>query len=96
MLIIPPGQRLTVEQVLASPWVQGQKIAGGLGSGAVYRGGVNGFTDPEQLRAMLASESDQAMAPVYRGGAPAGPPPMLRKQDAMFCADFHLEDNEPL
>ena len=95
MLIIPPAQRLTVAQVLGSPWVQGTKIAGN-GGGAVYRGGVNGFTDPEQLRAMLASESDQAMAPVYRGLGGSGPPPMLRKQEAMFCADFHLEDNEPM
>ena len=91
MLVVAPSHRLTVEQVLASPWVQGVKTAPAPHN--VYRGYQN-FSDPEKLRAMLAQESDEAMAPVYRGGASSGPPPMLRKQQAMFCADFHLEGPE--
>jgi len=93
MLVVPPAHRLTVDAVLASPWANGTKIAGGGAAGNVYRGMAPGqFADPDALRAMLAEESDEMRAPVYRGGAAEGPPPMLRKQDAMFCAEFMLEE----
>jgi len=91
MLVIPSAHRLTVDQVLESPWVKGEKIPNG---NPQYRG-YQDFSDPDKaaaLRAMLAQESDEQMQPVYRGGGGGGPPPMLRKQEAMFCADFHFAD----
>ena len=93
MLVIDPNRRLTVQQVLDSPWVNGRIVADADGGQAVYRGVASQqYKDPDELRAMLMAESDEAMAPVYRGGPqPGATPPMLQKQEPMFCADFMLE-----
>ena len=92
MVIIKPEMRLSVEQVLGSHYVQGTRLPQDQYAAAVYRGGGATFNDPAALRALLAEESDEPMAPVYRGGPGLGPPPMLRKMDAMFCAAFHIEE----
>lgn len=94
MLVIAPARRLSVQQVLDSPWCNGAKIAV---VPATYRQ-IDVNMDADAVRAMLAQESDEAMptAPVYRGlrGGGQGPPPLLSKQPAMFCADFHLEGED--
>lgn len=88
MLVIEPATRLTVEQVVVSPWLTGKGGEPAEALGAVYRS-AGAQMDPEQLRLILAQESDQPLAPLYRGGpaGKAGPPPMLCKQTA-FGADF--------
>jgi len=96
MLIVDPARRLTVQEVINSPWFTGAKIPNV--PSATYRGSIDHNMDPEALKNILAQESDEAMpqAPVYRGlagGGGQGPPPLLRKQNAMFCADFNLADD---
>lgn len=89
------GSRLTVPQVLASPWMMAEpgKHADKMdiepeSKIPVYRGGLN--INAQDLEAMYAQE-DPPASPVYRGGPAIGPPPPLSKQTCNFCADFHLE-----
>jgi len=104
MLVVTPSQRLTVQQVLESPWMTGAKIATGADRfGAVYRSGaMNGISGAE-LEKLYAEESDEQMpqAPVYRGlpvhlnaAVPGAAPPSLKKQAAsrLLGADFMLLD----
>jgi len=75
MLAISPSKRLSVGEVLSSPWVALAKtLGGGVYDEAhppAYRGMQMG---PEQLRELLAQESEQPIAPRYRGAASAPPP----------------------
>lgn len=94
MLALDPSVRLSVEAVLASPWVKGTSLPEDAPEGIVYRG-LAAPTDPNKIMSLLAEGSDELRGPVYRGnggGAALGPPPMLCKQEAMFCDEFHLAD----
>ena len=96
MLVIHPSNRLTVDQVLQSPWCNGIAVGDSNAASPVYRSynaGQFNASDADALRAMIAQESEEPMRPVYRGlassGPPPAPPPPLRKQEMMFCAEFH-------
>ena len=83
--------------MLQSPWCNGIAVADSNASSPVYRSGPAAgqfnASDADALRAMIAQESEEPMRPVYRGlassGPPPAPPPPLRKQEMMFCAEFH-------
>jgi serine/threonine protein kinase len=93
-LSINPVNRLTIEQVLNSPWLTKGTVSREMDVEVVppsYRG-INSKAanmTREQLMAVLAEEQPQS--PVYRGGPALGPPPMLARQPCKFCADFHIE-----
>lgn len=96
MLHLDPARRLGVAQVLESPWMRGITEDHEDASGLVYRGGD---VDAATLMELMAEGSDELRGPVYRGnmgGVGAPPPPMLCKQDAMFCEEFHLADEPSL
>ncbi|KOO25796.1 serine threonine kinase [Chrysochromulina tobinii] len=95
MLIIDPANRPTIQEVLQGPWCGGMKGGESEGEDArpVYRELGAGLT-AAQLEDMYATEDNGALRrPVYRGGPALGPPPMLCKQEQMFCADFHYEEH---
>lgn len=93
MMNIDAPSRLTISDVLASPWLT-QKLPAGPPPGAppVYRSGSydvgKGGLDQAAIDAMYdAPESP----PIYRGGPAPEPPPLLAKQEAMFHADFGMD-----
>lgn len=98
MLMIDPVRRLSVEHTLQSPWVcgtgkvKGMDIDHSYSNRPVYRGLHGSGLTPEALAAMYEAEGNGSSRPVYRGGPPLGPPPPLRKQEVMFCDEFHLQD----
>jgi hypothetical protein len=95
MLIIDPANRPTIQEVLQGPWCScmkggeseredGRPVYGELGAGLTAA----------QLEAMYGMEDNGALRrPVIRGGPALGPPPMLCKQEQMFCGDFHTEEH---
>ena len=91
MLIIDPANRLTVPEVLQSSWCSGVKGVESAREGErpVYRELSAGLSAAELEAMYAAEENGAARRPVYRGGPPLGPPPMLCKQEQIFCADFH-------
>jgi len=98
MLSVQPAQRMQVAHALGSPWALGQvEEAPTYRSGAEapnYRSAAK-HLDASALEAMYSAEG--AGRPVYRGRdhlQPGAAPPMLQKQKAMFCADFHLPEGE--
>ena len=87
MLIIDPANRFTVPEVLQSPWCSGMEGVEGEREGErpVYR----------SAGLSAAEENGAARRPLYRGGPALGPPPMLCKQEQIFCADFHIAHDPP-
>jgi len=92
MLTIDPAKRLTVEQVLRSPWLNGK-------APGTYRGYRGQFNDKDLMALISAQESEgESRAPVYRGvkqdKAPAGSkPPTLGRQHAKAAhISFAVED----
>jgi len=90
-LSINPENRLSVQDVLASPWLTNPKGKDNVMDmdRPVYRG-MSANVTREQLQAML--EQEQPQSPVYRGGPALAPPPLLARQNCKFCADFHIEE----
>ena len=88
MLSVQPQRRLKDSEVLGSSWLVEDKIdSRGFDDGEFmydegprYRGGHGGS---------VSDAYDDVNAPLYRG-VPGAAPPMLGKQNAMFCPDIHL------
>jgi len=93
MLTVDPARRLQVPETLGSPWALGQQTGATFNVTPTYRSGNEATKlDAAALAAMYDAEG--AGRPVYRGLPAGAAPPMLRKQNVMFCADFHLPDPE--
>lgn len=88
MLAIRSEQRLTVAQVLSSPWLASKGAEGGAYgadyiSGGTYRGGNGSYSDAD-VRAMIMEDAERPSGPVYRAipqmSAPPGAPGLMRQQ----------------
>ncbi|KAL1500635.1 hypothetical protein AB1Y20_013284 [Prymnesium parvum] len=92
MLTITPARRLKDRDVLDSGWMVDEKLCSTdylddefmYDEAPRYRGGGRG----------APGDYDDGCAPAYRG-VPGAAPPMLSKQNAMFCVDFHLDSVKP-
>jgi len=91
MLRISPTERLTVAQVLDSPWLKqaampqaGYGVAGVYDQRPVYRGAADQMS-MDEVQKLLAADGALPVRPVYRGGATGkdGPAPALCKHNGM-------------